>query len=647
MHLFKKHTLLFFCFWISLGFSQEINIDSLKQVINTDQDTEKAKALFQLTNFYRRQDSILYKKYLEEGLSLATKTGNKENALKLAYLECKWLYFIKRDYKEVIKKTDSLVPLAKELGMKELQAELHNYSGSAYGAISEYPKAVVEFLEFLKVANTLEDDPSLIADAGNNVGMAFLNMKLHDQAISYLNNSLEYQKKYDSRIKAHTYWNLGICYMAKKDYDLALEIFKKGVNEAQRVDDQYAAAGNQLCIGAINLRKEDFEAAIVEYTKAYEMSIKASLEPFKLIEALNGLIYAHNQINQPEKGYDFVKIADSITSHHELTDLRNREFLFYKASNLMQLGKPREADQILKRYNIARDSLQSAKNIEIIQAKETEFRTQEKEQQLKLQEAKLDFQKILITLLATGVFLIMLIAFMVYRQQRLKIKQQAQERELKEALVTMETNKKLEEQRMRISRELHDNIGSQLTYLVSAVQNIGYNMEKASKSETWGKLQKLSEFSQHAISDLRDTIWVMNHNLINLDHLSERLNNLAHKVSNLTQIEVSVKLTGHNELHLDPVQTLSLYRIIQEAVNNAVKHSQAKHIYIHLDISDSISVEIRDDGQGYNPEMLTSDGNGLLNMKSRANALGTELQITSNSAGTSVKLEFQVKRNVA
>ncbi len=643
----NRYILVLLCFWFSFGFAQEIKLDSLKQVLKTNHPTEKAKALYELSNHYRRVDSTLYKKYLNEGLKLAEATGSEKDALNLGFLECKWLFFKKRDYREVTKIADSLLPLVKKLGMKKLQADFHNYSGSAYSKLSEYPNAIVQFLESLKVAKSLDDNPSFVANAGNNVGMAFLNMERYDQAITYLNNSLEYQAKYDSQIKAHTYWNLGICYMKKLDYDIAIDIFRKGVSEAKRVDDSYAAAGNQLCIGAVYLRKDDVTNAIIEYNEAYQLGIKASLEPFKLIEALNGLIYAHNELNQPDEAYKFVQVADSITSHHQLSDLRNREFLFYKATNLLMLGKHSEAHDVFKRHNAARDSLQNTKNIQIIQAKETEFRTQEKEQQLKLQEAKLDFQKILIILLGVGAFFIVLFAFLIYRQQRLKIKQQLQERELKEALLKMETNKKLEEQRLRISKELHDNIGSQLTYLVSGVQNIGRSMKKATKTETWKKLEELSDFSQQAIADLRDTIWVMNHNLINLDHLSERLTYLAHKVSNLTEIEVSVKIEGSNELQLEPAQTLSLYRIIQEGVNNAVKHSNANHIIIYLYVGEMIKVNITDDGQGYNPEMVTKSSNGLRNMKSRAESLGAALQITSDATGTSIDLEFVVKKQVA
>lgn len=616
------------------------DVDSLQLVIkSTDDLVAKADAYKSLLNKLRSTDSIGFKQYLAEGLTFAREQNDKETEFTLARIDCRRLYG-NGEYRKMIAKVDSLLPLAKIHGLKQIQIDLLNYSGNAYSNLSDYTNAAVQFIEYLSIATQLPDNTREVAMANNNIGMAFLNMKRFDQAIEYLNRSLEGQQDFESAFKAHTYWNLGICYMEQKQYEKALGIFELGVEEANRKGDGYAAAGNQLCIGSIYVRQDRFEEGIEAYETAFNMSTRAKLEPYKLIEALNGLIYANNQLARPEEAKKYITLADSITNNHNLSDLRNREFLLYKASNLLLLGKPQEADLVFNRYSKAVDSLHNEENLRIIQEKETEFRTKEKEQQLVLQQSKLDFQQLLNLLLGIGALVLVLVGFLIYRQQRLKIKHQKQEQELQEALQTVETNRKLEEQRERIAKELHDNIGSQLTYLASAAHNIGAGMRLVSEEVTQNKLEELSDFSQEAISDLRDTIWVMNRSAITWEDLSERIRYLAHKVSNTTGILVNVNTEGQDKTPLNPSQTMDIYRIIQESVNNAVKHSRANQIDIVLKIDGEALVEIKDNGTGFNTAEVTTSSDGLRNMKARAGKLGAELTLNSDKNGTLVSLKI-------
>ena len=220
------------------------------------------------------------------------------------------------------------------------------------------------------------------------------------------------------------------------------------------------------------------------------------------------------------------------------------------------------------------------------------------------------------------------------------MKNQKQEQSLNEALLTVENNKKLEEQRQRIAKELHDNIGSQLTYLASAAQNIGSGMNRVSNDVTQEKLTELSNFSQEAITDLRDTIWVMNRNAISWEDLTERIRYLAHKVSNTTGIAVKVEKNGDDDTPLNPAKTMDIFRIIQEAVNNAVKHSKAREIKISVNTETPVVIEILDNGKGYDPSTVTTGSDGLRNMRSRATKLGAILDISTDTKGTSVRLQL-------
>ncbi len=617
------------------------NIDSLQQVINTSKDPEaKATAYKSIVSAYRKSDSILFKKYLKEGLAYARSIQDKETELKLAHNNAIKLYG-EGNYDAAIRYIDSLIPIAKANELTTILADMLNYKGNAFSSKSEYAKSVVVLLEYLSVVKTLvPENKRMLASANNNIGSSLLNMERYEQAISYLKTSLVHQEQLENNFKAHTYWNLGICYMEREKYEKALETFQLGLQEAELSNDAYAAAGNQICIGSIYTRQDNFIKGLEAYNKAYEMAIAANLEPYKIIEALNGIIYSNNQLSLPNEAMKFVEIGDSISAVHKLTDLRNRQFLYFKSTTLLQLGRPQEADDIHFRYTEAVDSLQSIKNLELIQEKETEFRTKEKEQQLQLQDAQLDSQRLWIAVLGGGALLLALIGFLVYRQQKFKIKNQKQEQELKEALHKVETANKLEEQRLRISKELHDNIGSQLTYLSSAAQNIGLGLPKNSIAVTQEKLENLSEFSQEAITDLRDTIWVMNKGTVSWEDLTERIRYLAHKVSNTTSIPVEVNKTGNKTELLGPDETINIYRIIQEAVNNSVKHAHPTNIEINIEVASQTVVEIIDNGSGYDIKAVTSGSHGLYNMESRAKKINASLEIFSDGNGTKVSLQL-------
>jgi signal transduction histidine kinase len=617
------------------------NIDSLQRVINTSKDPiEKAKSYKAITSHYRTNDTTLFKKYLSDGIAYARTIEDKETELNLAHNITKNL-FAEGNYDEVITYLDSLIPIAEKFKLPTLQADFLNYKGNAYNSKSEYAKGLVVLIDYLALVKTLiPENKRMLASANNNIGSSFLNLERYEQAIPYLKKSLEYQKDLEKNFKAHTYWNLGICHMERERYEQALEIFELGLKEAELNNDAYAAAGNQLCIASIYTRQDKFEIGLEAYKKAYQMALEANLEPYKIIEAINGIIYCNNLLSLPNEAMKYVTLADSIAKAHQLSDLRNRQFLYFKSTTLLQLGRPREADAIHFRYTEAVDSLQNIKNLELIQEKETEFRTKEKEQQLALQEAQLNSQRLWIVALGGGALLIALIGFLMYRQQKLKVKHQHQEQELKEALYKIETANKLEEQRVRISKELHDNIGSQLTYLSSAAQNIGLGLSKFSTEVTQEKLEKLSEFSQDAITDLRDTIWVMNRGEVSWKNLTERITYLAHKVSNATGIAVEVTKKGNNDQPLGPDQTINIYRIIQEAVNNAVKHAKATKIEVVINANTPIFIEILDNGSGYDVSTINKGSHGLYNMESRAKKIGATLTIETNSNGTKIRLEF-------
>ncbi|MBV2224672.1 MAG: sensor histidine kinase, partial [Cloacibacterium sp.] len=235
-----------------------------------------------------------------------------------------------------------------------------------------------------------------------------------------------------------------------------------------------------------------------------------------------------------------------------------------------------------------------------------------------------------------------IIGFLFYRQQRLKNKQQHQEFELKSAMAQIESQNKLQEQRLSISRDLHDNIGAQLTFIISSLENTKFgipNLETAVEK----RLDKISDFTRNTIVELRDTIWAMNKADFTMEDLSSRIFNFVEQAQSANQnilFNFSIDENLKNK-KFSSVVGVNLYRTIQESVNNAMKYANASHIVINAEkFQEGLKIEIKDDGKGFDTENVDV-GNGLLNMKKRMEEIGGNFFINSEiGKGTSVNVEL-------
>jgi len=254
-------------------------------------------------------------------------------------------------------------------------------------------------------------------------------------------------------------------------------------------------------------------------------------------------------------------------------------------------------------------------------------------------EAEVRQKQILLIGISLLAFFTALIGFLIYRQQKQKNAQQVQEYKLKKAISKIETQNKLQEQRLSISRDLHDNIGAQLTFIISSVDNIKYAFD-ITNEKLDNKLSNISNFAKETILELRDTIWAMNSNEITFEDLEIRINNYIEKAKEAKD-QISFSFAIDPELKtqkLTSVQGMNIYRTIQEAVNNSIKYANASIITINAkQIENQIKISIQDNGTGFD-QVTVEKGNGLLNMQKRIEEIGGEFGLDSSSEGTSISI---------
>jgi signal transduction histidine kinase len=227
-----------------------------------------------------------------------------------------------------------------------------------------------------------------------------------------------------------------------------------------------------------------------------------------------------------------------------------------------------------------------------------------------------------------------LFLFRNYRQKQKNKVADAIEKEKKISLLAIADAE--ENERKRIAADLHDNLGAYAASIASNLDlfNIG-DFDEQYKTA----LQELNKNSQSIVSQLGDTIWALNRDNLTLTAISDRIKVfLSQLQKSYTAIDMVVQENINQDIELKSTHAFHLFRIIQEAVTNAVKHSRTDRLEIIFEENMGWKVEIKDFGKGTfgENEDKKSDGNGLRNMRTRAIMVGWNIIWSNNKPGGTI-----------
>jgi signal transduction histidine kinase len=189
-------------------------------------------------------------------------------------------------------------------------------------------------------------------------------------------------------------------------------------------------------------------------------------------------------------------------------------------------------------------------------------------------------------------------------------------------------NETLEKEVQRIAHAVHDEAGQLLVVVYLALAEIAKDLTPA----TQARIKDVTDLLYQVEGHLRELSHELRPTILDDLGLVPAVGFLADRVSRRSSLAVQVK--ANLDGRLVPVVEIALYRIIQEALNNAIRHSQAKSVWIQLDEDPGrIVCSIRDDGIGFRPAAGFSEtgkkGLGLIGIQERLSAIGGTLQITS------------------
>jgi signal transduction histidine kinase len=595
----KLKFLFVFILSFSIGNAQKISYsDSLQKSLKHLSKPQQLKQILEIPYDKFIGNIAASEKLAHKAIELAKELNNQES-LAEAYLLLSQIYNYQDKREKKLVYNLNAIRIYEELGKLEK-------AGYAYGELGfsikrEDLKSALHYMrKGLKIIENVKTAKKIDATF-DNYGILQGMLKNYDSAIYYHKKSLQLKKQHNDSIGIP----YGYVHLATVNINLnKFEIAKKYIDSAQTIrlirKDIYGITDNYVYYGDLYFAEKKYGRAIENFKKGYNLSIEnnfLSLEKY---------------------------CAD------------------YLAKSYIELGDYKNAFIYNKIFQNLKDSTINTETNSRVATLQIEFETEKKEKEIAQQKEQLLARELEIknknnfnVLLGSGILMLGIVLFGLHKRQQHKRREYQNQLKLKEA----QTLSKLQDQRLSISRDLHDNIGSQLTLIISSIDNLKF-LTKNSDSVFQSKLTEINNFAGNTISELRDTIWAMNKNKISYEDFQGRILSFIEKAKLASgNCHFNFNSTVKSPVHLSSVKGINLFRIVQEAINNALKYAKASEISISVtETEKNLIIKISDNGIGFDLNSIEL-GNGLENMQKRAAEINGKINIQSKiNAGTQIEI---------
>lgn len=542
--------------------------------------------------------------------------------------------YIVSNIKEAVSKLEKNLADARTINYRAGEADALYKLGLAKIMSGDYSEAASNYL----AAGAIYEELGDLVNLAEVYGEYGYHIKRHDinQANIYMRMGISVAEEENFReVLAKLYDNYGVIKEMEENTDSALYYYNKGLEIKEEIQDTIGipySLNNLAGIMAMKGRKKDALDYIAlsgeyrkketgEYGRTENLLLTADI--YKYFNDYDSAQYYFNKAIKPAQ------------------DLHNSAMLAYIYNNLSdiyeQTGNYKEAYSYYRDYKALEDSISNADVQLKIAGLQLDYETEKKDRLIARNQLEINRRDYMIYITSGTLFFMIILSYWIYRNQKLKREKIKNELELKEKLRTAELQKKITEEKYRISRDLHDNIGSRMTFMISSLDNLSYK-EAADMND---KLQKLGNFGRNTLADLRNTVWALKLDDGNINNLVMKITEFVHLYNHDdTGIKTEFEHNINNNVPLTANKILNIYRIVQEAVQNGIKHSGCSVIKIKLsDESGNLELNIEDNGKGI-PDNFR-EGNGIINMRLRCEESGGNFEISGSSSGTKIKCTFQ------
>ena len=469
-------------------------------------------------------------------------------------------------------------------------AGLLNTAAGFYYAERDYEKAKVNYEKALKALDEYGEDPDLEMRIENNLGGLFIN------------------------IAAKT-----------RNFDAAIPHLERAIH----LHEQFSERNISLFISTKRLL-----AFAYHCTKQYEKRDKLlnELLPFarksRDTTALVAVLWTATEIYQAQKKYE--KALNTIDEAISLTDTTRKSDVLdawlLKAIILKRLGRFEDEANLRSKAYLLHNEILKKTNQKQINELETKYHLNEAENKTKIEHEKyLQYLYLFI-----GSLSLLLLTFLFFYLRKIQAKNTEQQ---KQAQALYEGEQK---ERIRIAQDLHDSIGQKLSVMKLLLPDDKDNTE----------MQKISALLDETTTEVRS----ISHNLIpeilNFG-LLKALEKTAVQINSSPTVRCSLTIAKQLKINLPKQAEVVVFRIVQEILNNMVRHAGASEICIRLSqIKNEFKIFIEDNGIGFDPSKIeNSEGLGWKNLKARTKLIGGTLNI-STEKGKGSQFEISIKKQL-
>ena len=649
--LIRLKIMLFFV-GAGLSYGQNAVIDSLITVTESDQhDTLKCLAYSDLCWEYRLIDQKKAIEAGQEGINLSRQIdykfgeGRNLNDLSIIYMD-------KGSLDTAILLLNQAKDIRVELEDQMGVAAIHNKLGIIYEHQVKLEDALNEHLSALAIYEEFDIKPN-IGFCLNNIGNVHFKMlnypkalEIHEKALtlrksiddwygiagSHSNIANTYQfmgdtaksiYHYDEAIKVYrendfkndlavTLNNLGSLYVGMGEYDKALTFVNEAYDLRVALGDARGISSSSIILGEIYTEKGNYSRASTLLYEGLRISKESGLfnKEKAAYEKLAKLYAAKNN-------------ADSVYHYYGLFSLKEKE--------LYQENLQNQVNELETIYETTKKEQENEKL-----AKENAEETARRKS-AELATSVRNVWIISITSFLVVSILVGLIFFQRFRRKKEEEKSKAvlveRDKGIKAVIQTQE------KERARISKDLHDGIGQQLSGIKLAWSGLSSKLG-ASNPEELSNLIELTKVLDESAIEVRNLSHQMMPKLLSEFGLSAALKEMMDKSFQLSEVAFEYDDLNINDRRFTDEVELGVYRVAQELVNNVIKHAEASKVELQIhSASNQIHVLVIDNGKGFDPR--TRDGQGLLNMETRLNAINGSVHYEFDG-GTSAHVKVSI-----
>jgi signal transduction histidine kinase len=628
----------------------QTNYDSLVKALPQLKDTFKINALNDLGFGYCENDAERSLKFSRNSLSLSRRLNFKSGEIK-ALNNIGIVYDVTGEYDSALFYYDLSLRISKAFNNKKQIANTLNNIGLVEWNKGEYEKALTDYLSSLRLFEEINHLKGQ-ANTLSNIGLIYFDLKKYEQSLKYHLNSLKIREEIkDEYGIGVSLTNIGMTYSELKQPEKSIDYFKRSIVAKEKSGDRYGLAISLNNLGIIFSEHHQEDEALKYQLKALPLRIELN-DKYGLTTTYNNLAGIYNRKKDFTTSLSYsmkaLTLADELKSRSKLRKVYRDISSSYKS-----LHDYPQALAYYEKYSELNDSIYSEESAKQLAEQQTRYESEKKDlaiskKNLEIERSGLEIsqQKTQRNILLASILVLIVLGFLVYSRNRLKQKNIVQmERNQQQEARTKAVVEAEENERARIARELHDGIGQQLSAAKLNLSSLQSLIDRKDPEQS-AIVKNIMEIIDDSVKEVRSVSHNMMPNALLKSGLGTAVREFLNRINITGKLKIELEVSGLNE-RLESITENILFRVIQEAVNNIIKHSGATVVNIQLiRFENELSLIIQDNGSGFDTGK-ESAGIGLKNIRSRVEFINGTVDFDSSPGkGTTINIEIPVKNHL-